>query len=810
MKRGRRGQFEEKARTPPRRPSLWIRILLWLLGLGIAGALVGAGGVAGLFLYYDRQSDLPRISSMQDYRPPLVTRIFDRNGVLIGEISAERRTVVPYHRIPKLLVRAVVAAEDAEFFDHRGLNYLGMLRAFLTNVRAGHFVQGGSSITQQVVKTFLLSPERTLRRKMQEVILARRLETQLPKEEILYLYLNQIYYGHGRYGVQEASRFFFGRDVDQIGLGEIALLAGLPQSPEKLSPFKHPQAAKRRQTYVLARMAKLSVISPADARRTIEAPIQVVRNRRPYMSAAPEYTDLVRAELIRTLGEGKLSTTGIEVHTALDVKLQLAAREAVQWGLHAIDAREGFRRPLAHLQGRRLTQTLARLARQQTRIDDGRRYQAVVTRVLDEAEELEVDLGATKGKVLLSDDTRYNPQRHIPSKRFVAGDLIRVRAEGDSFRFDGGPQAALVALDPGNGDVLALVGGYDLQPGDFNRVTQALRQPGSAFKPFIYAAALDSGKHTAASIIEDAPVTFGNWEPKNYDGLFRGPVRLRQALTFSINTVTARLLQGIGVEPVRRLATDMGITSPLVQDLSLALGTSEVRPLDLATAYATIASQGKRVEPQLILRLGHQTVNRPEPRQVLRPEVAFILTSLMQSVVQEGTARRAIRLGRPVAGKTGTTNDLKDAWFAGFTPQLVAVAWVGFDTPQSLGRSETGGQAALPVWVRFMQKALQGKPKIPFRPPPGVVVTRIDPETGLLAPEGASDVLEEYFIQGTEPQPPAPPTSNPAATATTGIVPATASPPREPPPAAPLPSKTQPQAPKPTGPSSVPTTSWLP
>lgn len=752
-KRSRQVKAASRSRSGDRRPRpLWLRVLLWTLAAGCGLLVLGLGTVVGVFAYYGRATELPRMGSLRDYHPPLVTRIFDRNGLLVGEISAERRTVVPYERIPTMLIKAVVAAEDAAFFEHRGLNYLGMLRAFVTNLRAGRFVQGGSSITQQVVKTFVLSPERTMRRKVQEVILARRVETELSKEEILYLYLNQIYFGHGRYGVQEASRFFFGRDVDKLGVGELALLAGLPNSPERLSPFKHPDAAKRRQAYVLARMAKLGVISEAEARRLIEAPIRVVKSRRPFLNEAPEYMDVVRGELARLHGEERLANLGLTVYTALDVKLQMAAREAVQWGLSAIDARQGFRGRVAHLKGKRLTQTLARLRARQAEIKEGGRYQAVVTAVDDGEEQLQVDLGSRTGRVLLGADSRYNPQEHAPSKRFQVGDLIWVRADGEDFAFDGGPQAALVAMEPETGAVLALVGGYSFHPGDFDRARRALRQPGSAFKPFIYAAALDTGRFTAASIFDDTPVQFGKWEPKNYDGVYRGPVRLREALTHSINTVTAKLLEKVTVPPVHKLAAAAGIRSALVNDLTLALGTASVTPLELAVAYSTIANGGRRVEPQFIVRVGNQPVRAAEPQQALRPEVAYLVTSLMQSVVQEGTGRRATRLGRPVAGKTGTTNDQKDAWFVGFTPQLVAVVWVGFDTPRPLGRNETGGQAALPVWVRFMKKALAGKPKLPFKQPPGVVVKRIDPATGLLAPEGATEVLDEVFLEGSEPR----------------------------------------------------------
>lgn len=746
-------------RTPRRRRPLWLRLLLWLMLLGLLAGLLGVGALAGLFYYYGRDPKLPNIATVRDYHPNTVTRIFDRNKVLIGEISVERRSTVPYSRIPRLLVRAVLAAEDADFFKHRGLDYMGMLRAFYANLRAGRFAQGGSTITQQVVKTFFLSPERTVRRKMQEVILARRLESELSKEEILYLYLNQIYLGHGRYGVQEASRFYFGRNVDGLELGQMALLAGLPQSPERLSPFKHPQRAKRRQIYVLQQMAKHGFIKPARTQQAIDAPIRVVRNSNPYYNVSPEVTDQVRAELVKAFGPQRLATLGLEVHSSLDVKIQMAARDAVQWGLRALDARQGYRRAIRHLKGKGLRHVLRRLKKRRGpgfKPAEGRQYRAVVTAVNDKEEDLEVDLGGTQGRVLLEREGRYNPQADAPSKRFRRGDLVRVAAQGDHYRYDAGPQAAMVVMDPTSGEVLAMVGGYDFIPGSFDRATDAKRQPGSAFKPLLYAAALDSGKYTAASIVDDAPVVVGGWEPKNFDGTYRGPVRLRLALAHSINTVAVRLIESVGVTPLRKLATDLGIRTPLGEDLSLALGTSEVKPIELATAYCAIANGGRRVEPQYIRRIGKEKMRRPEARQVLRPEVAFVVTSMMQSVVQEGTATRARQLRRPMAGKTGTTNSQKDAWFVGFTPQMVAVVWVGFDGPRTLGRRETGGHAALPIWVRAMKQALKGRPKLPFRQPPGVVVERIDPGTGLLAPEGATDVLEEYFIEGTQPRETAP------------------------------------------------------
>jgi len=737
-------------RKPKRRSLPW-RLVRAAVVLGVLLGMTGALALAGLFYIYGHDRDLPRITSVMDYHPETVTRILDRRGRLIGEISGQRRTVVPYKAFPKVLVHAVVAAEDADFFKHRGLDYMGMLRAFWANLRAGRFVQGGSTITQQVVKTFFLSPERTIRRKMQEVILARRLENELTKHEILFLYLNQIYLGHGCYGMEEAARYYFRKHVGELTVAESAMLAGLPQSPNRLSPLRHPERAKKRQVYVLGQMARHGFISRAVAEKVAGDSIRVVKRVRPYYNVAPEVTDRVRKDLVARLGEKKLARSGLTVVTTLDAELERVARDAVQWGLRAVDARRGYRKPLARLKGRKLRRRLARLKRRQKKLRDGGRYLAVVTAVKDADRVLEVDLGGASGTVELGDDPRYNPQGHAPSKRFAPGDLIRVRRHGDLYRFEGGPQAALVAMDPRNGDVLAMVGGYRVRPGDFNRAVQARRQPGSAFKPFVYAAALESRKFTAATVVDDAPVVIGGWQPKNFGGQYRGPMRLRQALALSVNSVAAKLIDRVGVEPVRKLARAAGIASKLGHDLSLALGSSEVTPLELATAYCTLANGGNRIQPRMVLRMGKEAEPAATPRRVLSAAADYVLVSMMQSVVQEGTARRARRLRRPVAGKTGTTNQQKDAWFAGFTPRLVVVVWVGFDTPKPMGRGETGGRAALPIWLRFMQRALKGKPRLPFKQPPGVVVQRIDPETGLLTPPGATEVLDEVFIQGTAP-----------------------------------------------------------
>ena len=750
MARRKKKPEDEIFKTP-----LLLRLLLWLLALVALAGVACVGAVVGMFHLYGKDASLPNIKSIHDYRPKTVSRIFDRKGRLLGELSAERRTVLPYKQFPELLVKAVVSSEDADFFKHKGLDYPGMVRAFIANVRAGKFVQGGSTITQQVVKTFFLTPERTIKRKMQEVILSRRLENELSKEDILYLYLNQIYLGHGRYGMQEASRFFFHKDVDQLTLAEIAMLAGLPQSPERLSPLKHKERAKKRQVYVLKQMVKHGYISKSVQRKVAKNPITVVRRKRNYFDAAPEFVDQVRRELLTLYGKEQLATLGMTVRTSMDVDLQLAARQALRKGLQSLDLRQRYRRG-RKLSRKKRARTLKRLARSQKSFSEGICYQGVVTAVDDEEQVLEVDLGSRKGKVLLTGDERYNPQGDAPSTRFRKGDLVRVRRAVKHFRYEGGPQAVLVAMDPRTGDVVAMVGGYNFRRGDFNRALRARRQPGSAFKPLVYAAAIDSGKITAATVMDDAPVVYGKWIPRNFDGRHRGPLRVRQALAMSINSVAARLLDTVKVDPVHKLARSMGVTTKLGRDLSLSLGTSEMIPTELAAVYASFATGGKRVAPRYITHLGEKARKIAPQEQVLRPAVAFVMTSLMQSVVREGTARRARRLRRQVAGKTGTTNNHRDAWFAGFTPQLVAVVWVGFDDSSTLGRRETGGRAALPIWVDFMRQALRRKPRLPFKQPPGVVVHRIDSTTGLLAPDGAADVLEEYFVQGTQPRETAP------------------------------------------------------
>jgi len=784
------------------------------LVLGVFFALVGIAGLVGMFSYYGSDPKLPTLKALGDYHPKQVTRIFDRNGVVIGELGSEKRTVVPFEAIPKILINAVVAAEDADYFHHAGLDYRGMVRAFIENVLRGRTAQGGSTITQQVVKTFLLSPERTMRRKVQEIILARQLSQKFTKEEVLALYLNQIYYGHGRYGCEEASRYFFGKSVRDINVAEAALLAGLPQSPERLSPRKHPEAAKTRQRYVLGRMAETGIIAPAMAAKLAAEPIRLARETGASRGMAGEAVDGVGRFLSERYGERTAYEIGTTVETTLDARMQELARQSLERGLEDLDARQGFRGPSGHLTGKML-------ARRRTELkaahDAGRRessiFEAIVERVdrgdvpAEEAapaaaadkggkgrkgkgakeakaapppvtikgqttiKELKepkkgkifVDIGGEEGVVDLDLESRYTKGPKPLIDKFTAGDLVRVRL-ADRPRGEGapvpltlelGPQAAMVVLDPVTRQILALVGGYEFHAGGFDRSRSAHRQPGSAFKPIYYAAAIESRKLTAATVINDSPEVYQLWKPENYEKEFQGPVRLRTALAHSINTVAIKVMAQVTLPEARAVATRFGLEMPTIDklNLGLALGNIEVTPLELAAAYAAFPAAGARGPLALVTAVSKDKVEQKPSEPAISPEVAYIMTSIMRSVIDEGTAHAAAgKLRRPVAGKTGTTNDQKDAWFVGFTPDLLAAVWVGFDDGKLLGKGEAGAKTALPIWIDFMSKALTGRPTKEFVPPPGIVIQRVDKATGLLpAPGQDTNTIDEVFLPDTVP-----------------------------------------------------------
>ncbi|HEX7840520.1 MAG TPA: PBP1A family penicillin-binding protein [Kofleriaceae bacterium] len=784
---GRAAAFQQEAQ---RTGWSWLTVVKWLVILGIAGCALMAATAAFVFWMYGRDPSLPDYGKLSDYHPKQVTAITDANDRRIGEIFSERRTVVPYEKVPAIVVDAFIAAEDNKFWTHSGVDYWGMFRAFLTNLRAGHTKQGASTITQQVVKTFLLTPERTFRRKIQEIVLARRLESSLTKQEIMSLYMNQIYFGHGRYGIEEAARFYFGKHVGQLDTGEAAMLAGLPQSPENISPRKNPRRAKERQTYVLNQLALMGKITVADAQKWIDAPIKIVQRPFPELGSAPEWVDLVKRELVkRNHGdEAALDYAGDTVRTTLDPSLQAIAQKALQSGLRTIDKRHGICRPERTVKPDKIEAEIARLARKLPRGGPAGKeaYDAVVTQVSDGDHEIVVDLGEWKASVVVGgDDDRCNPPDEggkvkALGERFKPGDVVSVmlpaaeasKKDDDDDEpaakkaaalpkhakhravFAPGPEGAVVIIDLRSRKVRALVGGYAPKVAGFNRATMAHRQPGSSFKPFVYAAAIDSGKFTPARVVNDAPEVFDEfpqWKPKNYEtGRFEGPVRLRYALSKSINTVSLRIANEVRPEAIIALAHKMGIKSELTPEMSIALGSNEVTPLEITNAVATLATGGVAADPQFIDAIDGRPTLPVAGEQVLRPEVAYVVTDMMRSVVTEGTANLAAALKIPIAGKTGTSNDAKDTWFLGLTPGYAIGVWIGFDDNRPMGH-ETGGAAAVPVYVEIMKQMNQ--PAKAFARPVHVIEATIDRATGLLAPDGAprGTTLTEVFVEGTQP-----------------------------------------------------------
>ena len=738
------------------------RVWVWLKRLVIVGVvlgLLGLGGLAGVFWYYGR--DLPDVASLRSYEPPQTTRVLDRHGETIGEIFRERRTVVEMERVPRVLVLCVLAAEDADFYQHEGLDYPGIVRAVLRDLKEGRAAQGASTITQQVVKLLLLSPERTLSRKIRELILARRVEQELTKDEILHLYLNHINFGHGRYGVQEAAQYYFGKDVEELTLAEASLIAGVPQAPARLSPRSHPEAARRRQAFVLRQLEeKRAEYWPDLALEDIEAAreeeVTLIEREGPEPEGA-EIMALVRRELRDQVGEEAYRRGGFTVHTTLDLELQEAGREALRDGLEAVDRRQRYRGPLRVPRRPRELQPVEALR-------SGRVYRAEVTGTDDETGTIHLDVGGHAAVVDLADLTRYNPEGLAASAFAPVGSrarvsILRAGEEGEpaEAKLELGPQGALVVIDPRSRDVLALVGGYEGGPG-FDRSRQAVRQPGSTFKPLVYALGVQQRRFTPATLMIDAPAVYDRWRPQNYETWrHEGAVRLREALARSINLVAVRAIEEVGPDRVVELARQLGIATDLDPGLGLALGASGVRPIELTNAYATFAAGGRWAAPRFITRIEGPAgeVELPEreaPRDVLTPEEAYVVTSMLESVASEGgTARRAARLGRPVAGKTGTSNEARDAWFMGYTPNVVAGVWVGFDDRRPIGRRESGGRTALPIWMDVVAAAEEGEPVIEFPRPSGIVTAEIDPASGLLAYEGQEDAIEEVFLEGTVP-----------------------------------------------------------
>jgi penicillin-binding protein 1A len=776
-----------KPLLPPKRRFFRRFILasfLMLMILGLTALIAAVGG------YQYISQDLPKINSLMDYRPPIITTVYAEDGRKIGEFFKERRIVIPLGEVPPLLVKAFIAAEDSRFFQHQGIDPVSILRAALKNLEAGTIKQGGSTITQQVTRSFLLTPERSYIRKIKEIILSYRIEKAFTKEEILFLYLNQIYLGHGAYGVQAAAENYFGKSVRELNLAECAVLAGLPQAPTRYSPFRHPEQARARQVYVLNRMVEEGFIPREQADEALSVKLDIKPRRNIYVEQVPYYTEHVRRYVEGKYGADALYNQGLQIHTAVSIEFQKIAEQEVNKGLIEIDKRQGYRGPLKSITASEIDAFLQEQAAdlESSPLLPGRITQAVVTQVNDPAKTVAVRIGKDTGILTLADMAwarkpnpdlaHYEAKIRQSSTVLKPGDVVLVKIK-DSRKNLQDPwhvtleqeplvQGAMLCLETETGLVKAMVGGRDFNETQFNRAIQSRRQPGSSFKPIIYAAALDrkfsdpKKAYTPATMIIDSAVVFEDrkgeqsWKPKNYKETFYGPTLLREALAQSRNVVTVKILQDIGVDYTIEYARKLGITAELTRTLSLALGASGVSLFELTRAYSVFANQGFLIEPVFVLKITDRAGNVleeavSERRKVIEKDTAFIMTNLMESVVQHGTGQRIKALGRPAAGKTGTTNDMYDAWYLGYTPEYITGVWVGFDTEAPLGKTETGAVAASPIWLGFMKQVLANESVKTFQPPDGVIFAKIDAETGLLPVTETHKTIFECFKEGTVP-----------------------------------------------------------
>ena len=687
-------------------------VVVLVSGLGVAASAVWVLTIL--------PGSLPSVTQLETFDASEGTKVYDDNDELITEFHVERRIFVPLAQIPKTLRDAIIATEDARFYSHHGVDPTGIARAVYQNFRRGRIVEGGSTITQQLAKVLFLTPDKSLERKLKEAVLALELERRYSKDRILEMYLNQIYFGHGAFGVEAAARTFYGKGVSELSLPECTLLAGLPKAPTTYSPFEHPEAAKRRRATVLSRMVDVGAIATPLAKKTADSPLGLIPPER-RRTTGQYYLEYVQQQLEAQYGADLVFKGGLQVYTTLSPVMQVKAERALREGLKALESRRG---------------------------------------------------AAAK------DGTAPPPER---------------------------PEGALLTIEPQTGYIKAMVGGYDFFKSEFNRAVQARRQPGSAFKAFVYLAALESGQ-TPASVVDDSPVEFPAgrngkaWKPDNYDRKFRGPITYQQALEESVNVAAVKVLEKNGVRRTVDLARRLGVESPLGENLSIALGTSDLTLLEITSAYGALANQGSWVRPSAIRYvLDSQRKlleeNTPQAKQVVSPELAYVMTSMLRGTIERGTGAAARALGRPAAAKTGTTNDYSNAWFIGYTPQLATGVWVGYDRPRSLGKDETGSRVAVPIWTAFMQEALAGTPPEDFPIPERVVLVPVDmnPSGGCVRP------VTMAFVAGTEPKE----VCGPARYAP-GVSPPRVEPPLLPAPANPTPSAPGPSAPAPAAPTPAP------
>ncbi len=838
------------------RKSRIVVIFFTLLGFFFLSFLVAS------VIVYRVLSGVPSIEKVRHYSPPLVTQIISSDGVIMGEFFKENRKWVKFDDIPDLVKKAFMAAEDARFYQHSGLDFKGIVRAAIKDIMARRIVQGGSTITQQVTKILLLSPERSFSRKIKEMYLAYKLEKYLTKDKILELYMNLVYLGNGAYGVETASEIYFGKGVTDLTLAEAAMLAGLPKAPTKFSPVNNPERAKERQIYVLKKMLENGWITEREYEKAVTQPLIIRRYENPFLKIAPYATEEIRKRMVKKFGEEKFLSGGLRIYTTINVRWQKYAQEALREGLKEVDKRIGYRGPLTHVSregweeflkkeqkdllekrkreilgsivliidssGKPVTDPVAFLGLEEklftrkpeflkgTLLKLHRDYRGLITRVDRKSNYAVVRIGNYTG-ILPGVEVEWarKPDPETPwwedrikniSQVVKPGDVVLVkvidpfedyssgnRDQKEKLNFwkeflsrknktegiipltlDQEPdlEGAVLAVDPYTGAIRVAVGGYDFRRKQFNHAFQAHRQVGSAFKPIVYTAALLNG-YTPASLLKDIPVVYAmentdaDWRPHNYSGNFKGTMLLIDALTYSKNIVTVRVAQDIGLTPIVKVARDFGIVSKLNPDLSMALGSSSLYLWELVRAYSVFDNYGYRIDLGEIKRItgpdGKVIFSKdypeglvypekpPRGRKVLDPDYAYLMNFMLKNVVEHGTGWRARQIGRPAAGKTGTTNDHIDAWFIGYIPQLVCGVWVGYDEEKSMGVYETGGIVAAPIWVKFMKKVVKDIPEKDFPIPPGIVFKSIDPATGLLASELTPNPRLIPFIKGTEP-----------------------------------------------------------
>lgn len=772
--------------------------LKWAKRLSVVAAMLLVASLIGVWLLIRHyEAELPSVAELErGYHPSQVTRVVARDGTLLAEMFTERRTIVSIDELPPHVKLAVLAAEDANFYNHEGINYLGIARAFVVNLRSGRTRQGGSTITQQVVKNILLeTQERTYKRKMREGLLARRLEQELcpscgtddegrrrRKDKILELYLNHIYFGSGRYGIEEAARYNFGKPAKELTIAEAAMLAGIPAGPEIYSPKRDLKRSLMRREFVLQQMHDKGFLNDAQYEAAKDEPVRLAPAHETDSELAPEAV-LIAKKLLLELEPDRGPRGGFTITTTIDPRLQAAARKALRENVQAYDKRHALVAPLkapsvaqAPTKGKRAATAAPPPVYEGTpSFESHKVFTGVVVSADDVAGTVDVRVGTVLGSVKLADYKRYNPNNLSPSQFAEVGARVRVSLlapvpnlapeKGSDkpitkvpLRLELGPESAMVVLDVRTRQVLALAGNYEGAAGGLDRATQSRRQPGSTFKPILYSYAIHARRYTPATLVDVQPTVFaGNYKPANYEGWKDSdPLRLREVLANSVNVGAVHVIEDVGPASVVDWAKALGITSTLKPDLSLALGSYEIHPMELVGAYATFAAGGMYEEPRIVTRIvgpdGKDVELKapPPPRRVLDPAEAYVTTSLLQSVIDHGTGAKAKSLARPVAGKTGTSNDSKDTWFAGYSTEIASVVWVGYDDNKPLGSGESGASTALPAWIQLMKAAHENKPRAEFPRPPGVVTVSIDPKSGKKAAteEGA---IDEVFLEGTEP-----------------------------------------------------------